>query len=46
MASPPGFLTTTIDGIANWARSQSSWPATFGLACCAVEIATMATLSQ
>jgi NADH-quinone oxidoreductase subunit B len=38
MADPPGFLTTTINGIANWARYQSSWGATFGLACCAIEM--------
>ena len=38
MADPPGFLTTTINGIANWARYQSSWGATFGLACCAIEV--------
>ena len=38
MASPPGFLTTSIDAIANWARAQSTWPATFGLACCAIEM--------
>ena len=34
----PGFLTTTLDKAANWARTQSMWPATFGLACCAIEM--------
>ncbi|NNF11083.1 MAG: NADH-quinone oxidoreductase subunit B, partial [Acidimicrobiia bacterium] len=38
MAQPPGFFTTTLDSVANWARYQSSWAATFGLACCAIEM--------
>jgi NADH-quinone oxidoreductase subunit B len=33
-----GFLTTTLDKVAGWARSGSMWPMTFGLACCAVEM--------
>lgn len=33
-----GFVTTTIDQVASWARSGSLWPMTFGLACCAVEM--------
>lgn len=33
-----GFIITQIDKIANWARSSSLWPMTFGLACCAVEM--------
>ena len=33
-----GYLTTTLLEIANWARSGSLWPMTFGLACCAVEM--------
>ena len=31
------MLTTVEKGIA-WARSSSIWPATFGLACCAIEM--------
>ena len=27
-----------LDAFANWARQGSFWPATFGLACCAVEM--------
>lgn len=33
-----GFVTTTAEGLINWARSGSLWPMTFGLACCAVEM--------
>jgi NADH-quinone oxidoreductase subunit B len=31
-------LTTTLDKAVNWARSNSMFPATFGLACCAIEM--------
>jgi NADH-quinone oxidoreductase subunit B len=37
-ASPQGFLTTTLQKAVNWARTRSMWPATFGLACCAIEM--------
>jgi NADH-quinone oxidoreductase subunit B len=33
-----GFLITKLDEITGWARSNSLWPMTFGLACCAVEM--------
>jgi NADH-quinone oxidoreductase subunit B len=32
------LLTTTVDKAIAWARSSSIWPATFGLACCAIEM--------
>jgi NADH-quinone oxidoreductase subunit B len=32
------FLTTKLDTVVNWARKSSLWPATFGLACCAIEM--------
>ena len=32
------ILTTTLDKAVNWARSNSLFPATFGLACCAIEM--------
>ncbi len=31
-------LTTTLEKAANWARSNALFPATFGLACCAIEM--------
>ena len=37
------LLTTTVDRALNWARSSSMWPATFGLACCAIEMMHTAT---
>ena len=33
-----GLLLTTLDRAVGWARKQSMWPATFGLACCAIEM--------
>ena len=32
------FLTAQLDKLVNWARKSSLWPATFGLACCAIEM--------
>ena len=34
----PEVLTTRLDSLVNWARKSSLWPATFGLACCAIEM--------
>jgi NADH-quinone oxidoreductase subunit B len=34
-------LTTTLDRAVAWARSNSFFPATFGLACCAIEMITV-----
>jgi len=31
-------LTTTLEKAVNWARSNALFPATFGLACCAIEM--------
>jgi NADH-quinone oxidoreductase subunit B len=33
-----GVLMTRLDRAVSWARTQSMWPATFGLACCAIEM--------
>src|ERR1700694_6023517 len=32
------FRTGTLEDVIKWARAGSSWPATFGLACCAIEM--------
>jgi len=37
---PAGFLLTTVESLAGWIRKSSMWPATFGLACCAIEMMT------
>ena len=37
------LLTTTLEKALNWARSNALWPATFGLACCAIEMMSMVT---
>jgi NADH-quinone oxidoreductase subunit B len=34
----PGAITTSLDLVFNWARRNSPWPVTFGLACCAIEM--------
>src|SRR4028119_1918660 len=36
--SLPEVLTVQLDAVVNWARKNSLWPATFGLACCAIEM--------
>jgi NADH-quinone oxidoreductase subunit B len=35
---PSGVLLTSVEKFAGWARKSSMWPATFGLACCAIEL--------
>src|SRR5699024_9252016 len=37
---PAGFLLTTGTSLAGWIRKSSMWPATFGLACCVIQIMT------
>ena len=32
------FLTGNLENVVNWSRARSMWPATFGLACCAIEM--------
>jgi len=31
-------LLGSVEGVVNWARRSSLWPAAFGLACCAIEM--------
>lgn len=38
------LIVTSVDAVANWARSSALWPMTFGLACCAIEF--MATAAS
>ncbi|MGH3922833.1 MAG: NADH-quinone oxidoreductase subunit B, partial [Pseudonocardiaceae bacterium] len=37
---PSGILLTSVEKLVNWTRKSSLWPATFGLACCAIEMMT------
>ena len=38
---PSGVLLTSVEKLVNWTRKSSLWPATFGLACCAIEMMAM-----
>jgi NADH-quinone oxidoreductase subunit B len=35
------IVTTTVSMAINWARKNSIWPMSFGLACCAIEMMSM-----
>jgi len=35
---PQGIILTSVEALVNWTRRASMWPATFGLACCAIEM--------
>ncbi len=37
-----GYLTTKMDTLVNWARSNAAWPMPMGLACCAIEMMAFA----
>jgi NADH-quinone oxidoreductase subunit B len=37
----PEVITTQLDALVNWARKSALWPATFGLACCAIVMMAM-----
>ena len=43
-AVSPNWVTTKLDFLTNWARSNSLWPMPFGTACCAIEF--MATAAS
>jgi len=36
-AMSPNWVTTRLDSLSNWARSNSLWSMPFGTACCAIE---------
>ena len=40
---PAGFLLTTVEQLAGYFRKGSLWPATFGLACCAIEMMSVSS---
>src|SRR5207244_3976912 len=40
-AASEGILFATLDKAVNWARKNSPWPMSFGLACCAIEMMSM-----
>jgi len=40
---PAGFLLTSVASLAGYMRKSSVWPATFGLACCAIEMMAVGT---
>jgi NADH-quinone oxidoreductase subunit B len=40
-AQSEGVVLTTLNSAVNWARKNSIWPMTFGLACCAIEMMSM-----
>jgi NADH-quinone oxidoreductase subunit B len=37
-----GFITTKLDSLVNWSRSNAVWPMPMGLACCAIEMMAFA----
>ena len=40
---PAGFVLTTLENVVGYMRKASIWPATFGLACCAIEMMAVGT---
>src|SRR5579859_2271640 len=40
---PSGFMLGQLEQLVGWARKSSLWPATFGLACCAMEVFSIAS---
>ena len=43
---PSGFLLTTVEKLADYMRKSSVWPATFGLACCAIEMMAVGSAAK
>ncbi len=42
LVADEGIIFTVLDKAVNWARKNSIWPLGFGLACCAIEMMSMA----
>src|SRR5947208_9827410 len=40
-AASEGLILTSLGNAINWARKNSIWPMSFGLACCAIEMMSM-----
>ena len=40
---PSGIMLTTVEKLAGYIRKSSLWPASFGLACCAIEMMATTT---
>ncbi|MCL1838965.1 MAG: NADH-quinone oxidoreductase subunit B [Propionibacteriaceae bacterium] len=40
---PNGVILTSLEAVFGWMRQASFWPATFGLACCAIEMMAFGT---
>lgn len=37
-----GFVTSTLDALVNWARSNAVWPMPLGISCCGIEMMAFA----
>jgi NADH-quinone oxidoreductase subunit B len=37
-AGDMGIITTSLETVVNWGRTNAMWPLLFGLACCAIEM--------
>jgi len=37
-AGDMGIITTSLETVVNWSRTNAMWPLLFGLACCAIEM--------
>jgi NADH-quinone oxidoreductase subunit B len=43
---PAGFALTSVEKLAGYMRKNSLWPATFGLACCAIEMMAVGSAAK
>ena len=42
-AGDMGIVTTSLEFVVNWGRTNAMWPLLFGLACCAIEMMSTAS---